>query len=82
MEIGSLVGLDGVEELLRRYEEVFVSSLAARPHWGLDRNHLRGESAVSALYPAWPLWKQALTDLNPRGMFDGAFTDRLGISRR
>jgi len=42
MEIGVLVGLAGAEELLRRYEEVFVSSLGARPHWGLDRNHLRG----------------------------------------
>jgi len=80
MEIGVLVGLAGAEELLRRYEEVFVSSLGARPHWGLDRNHLRGEGAVARLYPGWNDWKSALNDLNPHGTFDGSITDRLGIS--
>jgi hypothetical protein len=56
--------------------------MAARPHWGLDRNVLHGTEELERLYPAWPKWREAFHRLNPNGVFDGRLTDRLGISRR
>ena len=82
MEIGILVAAPGAEELLRHYEETLMRTVQARPHWGLDRNILRSESEVAALYPAWPAWKRAYDRMNPEGTFDGRITDRLGISHR
>lgn len=82
MEIGIFTDTFGADELLRTYEQDFVSTLRARPHWGLDRNHLRSETQVAALFPEWGPWKDAYEHLNPRGVFDGRLTDRLGISRR
>lgn len=81
MEVGVMTGLVGSEELLRSYEAVMISEFRSRPHWGLDRNALRSEREVAALYPAWSKWKRAYLEMNPKGTFDGAVTDRLGISR-
>ena len=82
MEIGMLVGARGSRELLVDYERAYIDEFRARPHWGLDLNVLRSEAEVAALYPAYPKWKAAFTQLNTRGTFDGKFSDRLGISRR
>jgi hypothetical protein len=81
VEIGVLAGLLGAEELLRTYENLMISDLAARPHWGLDRNFLRSEEQAARLYPDWQKWKGSLALMNPKGTFDGLVTDRLRISR-
>jgi len=82
MEVPMAVGIPGAEEVLRRYELELMSSMGARPHWGLDRNVLHGTDQVARLYPQWPRWRDAFRRLNPLGVFDGRFTDRLGISGR
>jgi hypothetical protein len=83
MEFGVFTGAYGAEELLRSYETAFVGGeYGGRPHWGLDRNYLKSAAAVKALYPdTWGPFLDALGELNPDGTFDGAVTDRLGISR-
>jgi uncharacterized protein with GYD domain len=84
IEMANLKNAPHSEEMFRTYEDVFVhGQLQARPHWGLDRNVLRGWASVEALYPdtAWT-WRKAYDELNPDGTFDARFTDRLGISRR
>jgi FAD/FMN-containing dehydrogenase len=84
LEMALLRATPHAEEMLRTYEDVFVNgSFAARPHWGLDRNVLRGREAVKRLYPdTWEAWRAAYEELNSHGVFDARFTDRLGISKR
>jgi hypothetical protein len=81
LEFGMFTEAYGAEELLRRYEDVFVTEYKGRPHWGLDRNYIRREAVVDDLYgSAWQDFREALAELNPTGTFDGRVTDRLGIS--
>lgn len=82
LEFGIFTDAYGAEELLRTYEDIFVGqSYGGRPHWGLDRNYVKGEPAVRALYPqTWPDFRRALGYFNPHGTFDGRVTDRLGVS--
>ncbi len=82
LEMGMLVCQNGADELLQRYEKLYIHELKARPHWGLDQNVLTSFADVEALYgtPARH-WYQMYERLNPNGTFDGAFTDRLKISR-
>jgi FAD/FMN-containing dehydrogenase len=84
LEMALLRATPHAEEMLRTYEDIFVhGSFAARPHWGLDRNVLRGWKAVQRLYPnTWDSWRCAYDELNLHGVFDARFTDRLGISKR
>ncbi len=82
MEMGLLVGLPGAEELLHSHEDVFIREFMARPHWGLDRNVLRNVDGIKRLYPSWDKWKAVYDTMNHSGVFDGRFTDRIGISRR
>jgi len=81
LEIGMLVCVEGGDELLKRYERLFIDEFAARPHWGLDLNVLSNFEEVERLYPAATEWRGVLNELNYRGTFDGKFTDRLGISQ-
>jgi hypothetical protein len=84
IEMANLKKAPHSEEMFRTYEDVLVhGELQARPHWGLDRNVLRGWASVEALYPDTArTWRNAYDELNPDGTFDARFTDRLGISRR
>jgi len=82
MEIGMLVTARGAADLLVSYQTAFVRELAARPHWGLDLNVLKGQAEVARLYPAWEKWKAVYAELNKSGAFDARVTDRLGISIR
>jgi hypothetical protein len=83
LEMGMLVCANGSAELLERYERLYIDELRARPHWGLDQNILKSFSEVEALYGASARrWLKVFRELNTRGTFDGALTDRLGISIR
>ena len=51
------------------------------PHWGLDMNILTNIDQVKALYGAsCDDWLEVYHDINSSGVFNGRFTDRLGIS--
>jgi hypothetical protein len=83
LEMGMLVCQDGSEELLERYEKVYIDEFKARPHWGLDHNVLKSFAEVEALYgPRAKHWYEVFRSMNQAGTFDGAFTDRLRISTR
>lgn len=82
LEMGMLVCQNGANELLERYERVFIDEFKARPHWGLDQNVLQSWEEVVALYgDSARHWYATYEKYNPKGTFDGAFTDRLKISR-
>lgn len=82
LEIGAIVVSRGSQELLTNYERVFIDEFKARPHWGLDLSILKSFDEVRALYGApADAWLSVLEQLNPVGTFDGALTDRLGISK-
>jgi hypothetical protein len=81
LEMGMLVCANGSAKLLERYERAYIDDFRARPHWGLDQNILKSFREVEALYgDSARRWLTAFRTLNQKGTFDGAFTDRLGIS--
>jgi L-gulono-1,4-lactone dehydrogenase len=81
LEIAMLVCANDSAKLLERYERAYIDDFHARPHWGLDQNILKSFGEVEALYgDAARRWLTVFRALNARGTFDGAFTDRLGIS--
>jgi hypothetical protein len=65
--------------LLAEYERRLAEEFGARPHWG--QYNVLGPG-VAALYPRWEQWRRTYDDMNESGVFDSAFTDRIGISRR
>lgn len=83
LEMGMLVCATGSAELLEHYEKLYIREHRARPHWGLDHNVLTRFEDVVALYgDSARRWLDVYRRLNTAGTFDGAFTDRLGISVR
>jgi hypothetical protein len=83
LEMGMLVCANGSAKLLERYERLYIDEFRARPHWGLDQNVLKSFQEVEALYgDSARRWLKAFRELNSNGTFDGAITDRLGISVR
>lgn len=80
IELIFLYGSTGAEELAKRYE-VALRAHGGRPHWGLDLDTLRSSAAVQALYGgAFDEWLAVYRRFNVGGIFNNAFTDRLGIS--
>jgi hypothetical protein len=69
----------GGRELLAEYERRLGAEFGARPHWG--QFNVLGPG-VAALYPRWADWRRTYERMNATGVFDSAFTDRIGISRR
>jgi len=81
MEMGILVGSNGSNELLKSYERLFIEKYNARPHWGLDLDILSNIDQVKSLYgTSSDEWLAVYHDMNSTGVFNGQFTDRLGIS--
>jgi L-gulono-1,4-lactone dehydrogenase len=64
-------------ELLEEYERS-LAEFGARPHWG-QYNTLGPD--LERLYPEWGSWCDAHGRFNATGVFDSAFTDRIGVSR-
>ena len=80
IEIPMLLGAKSGWDLLQYYERRLLP-MGARPHWG-QANWFVGAENVRTLYSDFPAWLSALKRFNPRGTFDGPFTDRLGVSVR
>ena len=85
IEIIVLDGLNNGAELLKHYEKEYSRDpdpilMKARPHWGLNMNFFENKDEVETFYPkTWNRWLKKYYQFN-KGSFDGAFTDRLGIS--
>ncbi len=81
VECPCIVGTSGSMEQMNRYERALYA-LGGRPHWG-QYNYLSGSNdMIQAMYPKFNAWLEAFHEFNDVGMFDSAFTDRLGFSRR
>ncbi|HEY2512643.1 MAG TPA: D-arabinono-1,4-lactone oxidase [Polyangiaceae bacterium] len=70
----------GLEALLS-YEEVLYGAFA-RPHWGQIHELTGARGWLERAYPDLSTWRSIHHQLNDRGVFDNAFTDRLGLSVR
>jgi hypothetical protein len=67
--------------LLAEYERR-LADFDARPHWGQYNTLGLDGRTPEALYPRWRRWHEVEQRFNASGVFDSAFTDRIGISRR
>ena len=56
-----------VETMLREYE--------GRPHWG--KMHFQTFDTLRDLYPKWDIFQQARKQLDPKGIFQNDYTDRV-----
>jgi len=81
IEMGIFAGANGAKELMESYERLFIDKYKARPHWGLDMNILTDIEQVKKLYgSSCNDWLDIYHEMNATGVFNGRFTDRLGIS--
>jgi len=81
IELIVLQDVNAHQELLRYYEQTLMEEFGGRLHWGLDLDVIRGDAWPRAVYPRWDSWLAVYRQFN-HGTFDGAVTDRLGISVR
>ncbi|MFT5458897.1 MAG: hypothetical protein ACI9K2_005407, partial [Myxococcota bacterium] len=70
--------LAGRRKLFQDVEALLQAKVGARPHWG-QANYVDGKEAA-ALFPAFHEWFAQYQAYNPKGTFNGAITNRLGIS--
>jgi len=79
-ELDMLLGIRIGKDLLKFVEEeMYKPGNGVRVHWGLDLDTVTGEQARN-MYPQWQRWMAVYEQLNQTGMWNNAFTDRLGIS--
>lgn len=74
IELIELHGSKGALELISAYEE----ALGGRQHWG-QINALPGDG-LAALYPDFDAWRRVHRTMNATGVFDNAFSVRVGIA--
>jgi len=81
MELTMLVGVRKGLELVRHVKEEMcgTDSTSVRVHWGLDLD-LVTKDDIRGWYPDFDRWYRVYRELNPSGMFNNKFTDRVGIS--
>lgn len=79
METPSLAGTTGAEETLFEIHRMLATRFDARPHWG-QINHL-GAEILQPRFPRFCQFLDAFAVLNPKGFFDNAFTEQLGLRR-
>jgi len=68
-------------EMGERYENYFVPvetimmNYEGRPHWG--KMHFQTSSTLAPLYPKWDEFQKARQILDPKGIFENAYTKRV-----
>ncbi|MBV8530093.1 MAG: FAD-binding protein [Candidatus Eremiobacteraeota bacterium] len=81
VECPSILGTTAAMEEINRYERA-MCALGGRPHWG-QFSYLSGSNEIiRRMYPKLDEWLTVFREFNDTGMFDNAFTDRLGFSQR
>ncbi|KAK6362766.1 hypothetical protein TWF730_000221 [Orbilia blumenaviensis] len=80
VELDMLLGIKAGDELLRSIiKKVQAKNPAVRVHWGLDLDTV-DKDEVLKVYPEFSKWLEVYAELNPVGLFNSPFTDRLEIS--
>ena len=81
VEFDMLDGITHGKDLLESVKrEVAKAGSGVRVHWGLDYLDTVTAQEVPEMYAQFPKWKNVYEELNKTGVFDSAFTDRLGIT--
>ncbi|KAK0712609.1 hypothetical protein B0T26DRAFT_779998 [Lasiosphaeria miniovina] len=84
VELDMLYGIHHDRELLGKVKEIICSTVggdenhSVRVHWGLDWGYTTRDD-VRRWYPDLGRWQAVYRALNTTGMFDNAFTKRLGL---
>ncbi|MEX0967517.1 MAG: D-arabinono-1,4-lactone oxidase [Bacteroidia bacterium] len=80
IEITTLTQSLGRVDMLRHFQEELYA-FGARPHWGLELDHLTGShDLIKKMYPEYDKFIKVFNELNYKGTFNNAFTDRVGFS--
>lgn len=80
-ELDNIVGIRQGAELLRQVKaEVSGADRSIRVHWGLELESTTAQDVKDWYGPNLDKWLAVYKQLNPQGMFDNKFTDRLGFS--
>jgi hypothetical protein len=80
LEIAMFTEEHGAREALLSYEQALYE-FDARPHWG-QSNELTGTKGwLRSAYGEACQWLSVYRELNHKGVFDNAFTDRMGLSK-
>ena len=80
IEMDMLTGTYAGAEIMSRYETAMYP-LGGRPHWGLEFDHLTGNNGLlRRMYPKLDAWLAVYRQLNARGTFNNAFTQRMGFT--
>lgn len=76
IELIELYGSKGALDLIGAYEE----ALGGRPHWGQINALSGGGERLAELYPDYEAWQRVHRRMNGTGVFDNAFSERVGIA--
>jgi L-gulono-1,4-lactone dehydrogenase len=90
IEVGCLVGIfstvhsgdgtwDVIDHILSTVESALMTQHQGRPHWG--QRFFSSKATIEKAYPAgtWAAWKTERAKVDPSGVFDNAFSRRLGL---
>lgn len=80
-ELDNIVGItEGVELLQQVKAEVSGADRSIRVHWGLELETTTPQDMRDWYGPNLDKWLAVYRQLNPKGMFNNKFTDRVGFS--
>lgn len=80
-ELDNIVGItEGVELLQQVKAEVSGQDRSIRVHWGLELETTTPQDVIDWYGPNLDKWLAVYRQLNPNGMFNNKFTDRVGFS--
>lgn len=80
-ELDNIVGIkEGVELLQQVKAEVSGADRSIRVHWGLELETTTPQDVFDWYGPNLDKWLAVYKQLNPNGMFNNKFTDRVGFS--
>lgn len=80
-ELDNIVGItEGVELLQQVKDEVSGADRSIRVHWGLELETTTPQDVIDWYGPNLDKWLAVYRQLNPNGMFNNKFTDRVGFS--
>lgn len=80
IELDMLSGSPHGVEVVNGHQDQMMKLPNARPHWGLEFSHWKGNPAkLASMYPMFPKWYSVYQQLNSKGTFENGTTKRLGL---
>jgi D-arabinono-1,4-lactone oxidase/FAD binding domain-containing protein len=79
IEVPTLLGTPHARQTLTAYHDFLSGTYGGRPHWGQVND--MPAARLAQLYPNLNAFLESFRVLNPKGFFDNAFTEQLGLRR-